>query len=198
VIAAGTLDRGNSLLAVYGRGAGSETVGAEPLTDAAGSPSWRTFTLTPPAGADSVRIEATDALAGIHGWLAFSAPVVSRPVAVRELVPPAAPVAVAWQVAFGFPCLRPSAVVHGVTEPPAFGVLRAAQPLGGLGDIAWHGPRGGVFAQVPRTQSVLQLATVGPADPYLQVYAFGSPLARDAYTLTTAPRTVAGGSVAVR
>jgi hypothetical protein len=107
-------------------------------------------------------------------------------------------VAVAWQVAFGFPCLRPPAVVHGVTEPPAFGVLRAAQPLGGLGDIAWHGPRGGVFAQVPRTQSVLQLATVGPADPYLQVYAFGSPLARDAYTLTTAPRTVAGGSVAVR
>jgi hypothetical protein len=196
VIAAGTLDRGNALTAVYG--AGSETVGAQPLTDTAASPSWRTFTLAPPAGADTVRIEATDALAGVHGWLAFSAPVVARPVAVSELVPPTAPVALAWQVAFGFPCLRPSTVVHGLTEPPTFGVLRGAQPLGGLGDIAWLGGRGGVFAQVLHTQSALQLATVAPADPYLQVYVFDTPLARDAYTLTTTPRSVAGASTAVR
>jgi hypothetical protein len=113
-------------------------------------------------------------------------------------VPPTAPVALAWQAAFGFPCLRPSAVVHGLTEPPAFGVLRAAQPLGGLGDIAWQGARGGVFTQVLRTQSALQLATVPPADPYLQVYVFDTPLARDAYTLTTTPRSVAGASTAVR
>jgi hypothetical protein len=196
VIAAGTLDRGNSLRAVYG--AGSATLGTEQLTDSAASPSWRTFVLTPPAGADSVRIEAVDALAGPHGWLAFSAPVAARPVPVSELVPRGAPVALAWQVAFGFPCLRPATVAHGVTEPPSFGVLRAAHPLGGLGDSAWQGSRGGVFAQVPHTRSVLQLATVAPVDPHLQVYVFGTPLARDAYTLTTAPRTVAGASPAVR
>jgi arabinosyltransferase C len=196
VIAAGTLDRGNSLVAAYGATEGAEIVpvGAEPLTDAAGSPSWRTFVLSPPAGADAVRIEAADRLAGQHEWLAFSAPVVARPVAVSEIVSPDEPVALAWQVAFGFPCLRPSAVVHGITEPPEFGVLRAGESLGGLGDVAWQGARGGVFAQVVRTQSVLQLATVAPADPYLQVYAFGTPLARDAYTLTAPPRTVWGGS----
>jgi hypothetical protein len=196
VIAAGALDRGNSLTAVYG--AGSATVGTEPLTDAAASPSWRTFALTPPAGADSVRIEAVDALAGTHGWLAFSAPVAARPVPVSDLVPRGAPVALSWQVAFGFPCLRPPTVAHGVTESPAFGVLRAAHPLGGLQDSAWQGARGGVFAQVQHTRSVLQLATVAPADPYLQVYAFGTPLSRNAYTLTTAPRTVAGASLDVR
>lgn len=76
VIAAGTLDRGNALTAVYGRGL--EPVGVQPLTDAAASPSWRTFTLTPPVGADTVRLEATDALAGAHGWLAFSAPAAAR------------------------------------------------------------------------------------------------------------------------
>jgi hypothetical protein len=97
-------------------------------------------------------------------------------------------------VAFGFPCLRPSAAVHGVTEPPEFAVLRAGESLGGLGDVAWRDARGGVYAQVPRTQSVLQLATVPPADPYLQVYAFDTRLARDAYTLTATPRTVWGGS----
>jgi hypothetical protein len=196
VIAAGTFDRGNALTAVYRRGLA--TVGVQPLTDAAASPSWRTFTLAPPAGADAVRLEATDALAGTHGWLAFSAPAVARPVPVSELAPRQTPVALSWQVAFGFPCLRPSAVVHGITEPPAVGVLRAAQPLGGLSDLAWQGARGGVFAQVPRTQSVLQLATVAPADPYLQVYVFGSPLARSAYALEVTTRTVAGGSVAVR
>lgn len=196
VIAAGTLDRGNALTAVYGRG--QAPVGAQPLTDGVASPVWRTFTLDPPAEADTVRIEAVDALAGTHGWLAFSAPAAARPVPVSELAPPQTPVALAWQVAFGFPCLRPAAVVHGVTEPPALGVLRGSQPLGGLGDIAWQPARGGVFAQVPRTQSVLQLATVAPADPYLQVFVFGSPLARDAYALTTQPRTVAGASTAVR
>jgi hypothetical protein len=196
VVAAGTLDRGNSLTAVYR--AGSATVGTEPLTDTAAAPSWRTFTLSPPAGADSIRIEAVDALAGTHGWLAFSAPVLARPVPVSELVPRGAPVALSWQVAFGFPCLRPPTVAHGVTESPAFGVLRAADPLGGIQDSAWQGARGGVFAQVQHTRSVLQLATVAPADPYLQVYVFGTPLSRNAYTLTTAPRTVAGASLAVR
>ena len=71
-------------------------------------------------------------------------------------------------------------------------MLRAAAPLGGLGDITWQPGRGGVFGQVTRTQSVLALATVGPVDPYVQVYALDTVLSRDAYTVTTRTRTVGG------
>ena len=56
--------------------------------------------------------------------------------------------------------------------------------LSGFSDGAWQPSRGGAFAQVPRTQSVLELAMVQPADPDVQVAVFGSALARDRYTLT--------------
>ncbi|OLT14676.1 hypothetical protein BJF78_17770 [Pseudonocardia sp. CNS-139] len=62
-------------------------------------------------------------------------------------------VAPAWQSAFAFPCQRPAAVVNGLTEPPAFAVLRADEPLGAMGDQAWQPERGGVFGQVPRSRS---------------------------------------------
>jgi hypothetical protein len=66
-----------------------------------------------------------------------------------------------------------------------------------LNDLAWQAPQGGVFGQVARTQSVLQLATVGPVTPYIQVYAFGTHLGRDGYILSIDRRTVAGASTAV-
>ena len=79
-----------------------------------------------------------------------------------------------------------------ITEPATCAITRAADPddppLAGLADMAWQADRGGVYAHVPRSQSVLALPTVGPVDPYLRVYAFTSPLARDAYVL------VPGGS----
>jgi hypothetical protein len=65
-----------------------------------------------------------------------------------------------------------------------------------LTDAAWQASQGGVFGQVTRTQSVQQLATVGPVTPYIQVYAFGTGLGRDGYTLSTDQRTVAGASIA--
>jgi hypothetical protein len=63
--------------------------------------------------------------------------------------------------------------------------------------MAWAADRGGVYAQVPRSQSVLALPTDGPGDPYVRVYAFTSPLARDAYVLTRGGRTVAGADAGV-
>ena len=63
--------------------------------------------------------------------------------------------------------------------------------------MAWQADRGGVYAQVPRSQSVLALPTVGPVDPYLRVYAFTSPLARDAYVLVPGGRTVSGADAGV-
>ncbi|MHA6784100.1 arabinosyltransferase domain-containing protein [Pseudonocardia saturnea] len=193
VLAAGTLAEGTALTAVYADAAG-RPVFSEALADGVRSPHWRTLRLAPPPGAATVRLEAVDATGAAHGWLAFGVPAVARAVLLRDLLPADAPVALGWQLAFGYPCQRQPAVLNGITEPPAYAVLRAEAPLGGLDDIAWQPGRGGVFGQVPRSRSVLQLATVGPVDPYIQVYALGTELRRDAYSVTTRPRTVGGAA----
>ena len=196
VVAAGTLSDGNSLAAVYGRRSGDSVIpaGTEPLTDTARAPPWRTFVLTPPDGADVVRLDAVDATGAIHGWLAFTAPAAARPVVLQEFLPDEAPVALGWQLAFGYPCQRQPEVVNGITEPPSYAVLWGEEARSGLDDIAWQTGRGAVFGQVARTQSVLQLSTVGPVDPHIQVYTFGTRLGRDGYTLSTDRRTVSGAS----
>ena len=97
------------------------------LTDAAHDPSWRTVALEPTAGADLVRLVGVDVSGAIHGWLAFSAPVVARPVALADLLPRDAPVALGWPLAFGWPCQRQPGIVNGITEPAAFGVLWGAK-----------------------------------------------------------------------
>ncbi|MPZ64098.1 MAG: hypothetical protein GEU83_00745 [Pseudonocardiaceae bacterium] len=193
VLAAGRLTGGNGLTAVYGRRFGDTVVptATESLTDTAPGPSWRTLVLTPAGGADVVRLEAMDATGAGHGWLAFTAPATAHPVALDEFLPDGAPVALGWQLAFAHPCLRQPRVVDGITEPPAYAVLWA-RSTAGLDGIAWQPRRGGVFGQVTRTQSVLRLATVGPSDPNVEVYEFGTDLRRDAYTLTVDRRTVPG------
>jgi hypothetical protein len=199
VIAAGSLADRVTLTAEYGRRSGDtvEPAGTEELTDAAHDPSWRTRTLTPSAGADVVRLVGVDASGAIHGWLAFSAPVVARPVTLADFLPRAAPVALGWPLAFGWPCQRQPGIVNGITEPAAFGVLWGAKgALSGFSDGAWQPSRGGAFAQVSRSQSVLELATVQPVDPNVQVTVFGSPLGRDRYTLMERRRTEAGASTA--
>ena len=150
--------------------------------------------LTPPDGADVVRLDAVDATGAIHGWLAFTAPAAARPVVLQEFLPDEAPVALGWQLAFGYPCQRQPEVVNGITEPPSYAVLWGEEARSGLDDIAWQTGRGAVFGQVARTQSVLQLSTVGPVDPHIQVYTFGTRLGRDGYTLSTDRRTVSGAS----
>lgn len=199
VIAAGTLSDGNSLTATYGRALTGGAVGevaSEELTDAARDPAWRTLVLDPPAGADTVRLDGVDASGYVNGWLAFSAPAVARPVALTGLIPADAPVAVGWQHAFNYPCLAQSRIVDGITEAPAYAVVWGDTALSGLGDIAWLTARGGVFGQVTRSQSVLQLATVRPADSAVQVYVFGTELARGAFTMDEGSRTEAGAAVA--
>jgi hypothetical protein len=198
VLAAGTLTDGNSLDAVYGVRSGDSviTVGSQPLTGIARDPSWRTFALTAPEGADVVRLQAVDVTGALHGWLAFTAPAAARPVVLQEFLPEQAPVALGWQLAFAYPCQRQPHVVNGITEAPSYAVLWGDGALAGLNDPAWQAPQGGAFGQVARTQSVLQLATVSPVSPYIQVYAFGTRLGRDGYTLSTDRRTVAGASTA--
>jgi hypothetical protein len=198
VIAAGSLADGVQLRAEYGRRAGDavEAAGSEVLTDAAQDPSWRTLTLDPATGADVVRLVGVDASGAIHGWTAFSAPVVARPVALADFLPRDAPVALGWPLAFGWPCQRQPGIVNGITEPAAFGVLWGASgTLSGFSDGAFQPPRGGAFAQLSRSQSVLQLATVPPVDPNVQVVVFSSPLGRDRYTLLEDRRTESGTAV---
>jgi hypothetical protein len=204
VLAAGTLENGNSLTAVYGRRDGTgvtafdEDDQQQELTDNAHDTTWRTFTLTPPPGADVVQLQAVDGNGAIHGWLAFSAPAVQRAVPLARYLPADAPVAVAWQFAFAYPCQRQPAVVDGITEPVRYAVLWANDPeqkLAGMRDNTWVAGRGGLFAQVPRSQSVQQLAMAPGTDPHIQVYRFVSDLARSAYTVTRDRRTVWGASI---
>jgi hypothetical protein len=199
VLAAGSLDQGTTLTARYARrSAAPDELGGEPLTDPARSAAWRTFTLTPPRGAELVRLEAVDASAAGLGWLAFTAPAVQRSVPLADLLDTAGPTALGWQLAFGFPCQRIPAVVDGLTESPDFAVLRGELALEGVADLAWSPRQGGVFGHVPRSRPMLQLATVGPVDPYLQVYRFADGgLRRDGYRVTVGSREVAGYDIGV-
>lgn len=199
LLAAGSLSDGSRLTVEYGRrvGGGVEGAGTDILDDGGRDPSWRTLTPVVPAGVDVMRVNGVDASGAIGGWLAFSAPAAARPVPLSTFLPRDAPVAVAWQHAFAYPCQRQPGIVNGITEPAAFAVLwGGGSGPSGLRDATWQAFRGGAFAQVPRSQSVLQLATVAPVSPNTEVYVFGSDLGRDRYTLTNDRRTVGGASTA--
>lgn len=195
VLAAGALTQGNSLTAEYA-GADGAPAGTEELDDGVRDPSWRTLTLDPPAGAELVRLHAVDGETALHGWLAFAAPALASPVALADYLPRDAPVGLAWQLAFGYPCQRQPIVLHGITETPAYAVLYGGGSMSGFADGTWQTFRGGAFAQVPRVMSVQQLAVLPGVDPNIWVYAFDTELARDAYTLTETTRSVGGATAA--
>ena len=155
VLAAGNLvaGGGTALTAVYGRRAdGSVTpLDRVPLADDASSPHWRTFPLRPPAGADAVRIEATDTTDALHGWLAFTAPALARTVPLSTLLPPAAPVALGWQVAFAHPYAATGRGRrgHGARHVRRHPRRRPGRPAAGRPGRHGLGPpdRGGIYAQ---------------------------------------------------
>ena len=189
------------LTAEYGRRSGDvvEPAGTESLTDAAHDPSWRTLTLEPPAGRGpgAAGGRSTSPARSTAGWRS-PPPSLARPDDARR-VPARAPrpsrSAGRWRSpspasaspgsSTGSPSRRRSRCCGARTARCA-----------GFADGAWQPSRGGAFAQVPRSQSVLQLATVEPADPDVQVDVFGSDLGRDRYTLTEDKRTVSGASTA--
>ena len=100
----------------------------------------------------------------------------------------------AWPIAFNYPCVTQPAMVDGITQSPQYAVLWGDESLSGFDDGAWKSFRGGAFAQVPRTQSVQQLAVVPGTDPNVQVYSFATPFAPRAYTVTRTSRDTPGGS----
>ncbi|MGH3909453.1 MAG: arabinosyltransferase domain-containing protein, partial [Pseudonocardiaceae bacterium] len=85
-------------------------------------PGWRDYRLglagRPAAGADAVRLVATDADVTDEGWLAFSAPRVPHLSPMTGLVTPTVPVFLDWPVGFVHPCVRPFAIHDGIAEMP--------------------------------------------------------------------------------
>jgi arabinosyltransferase C len=174
------------------------------LDDGGRDPRWRSVLLETPPQAQFVRLHAVDDSAGSGGWLAFAAPAVQKLVPLRTMLDempargPRAedrPVALAWQIAFGYPCLRQPRIVDGVSEPPAAAVLWANNPFDGTRDGTWQAFRGGIHGQVLRSQSPLQLAARikgMPTERRTEVLLFDSPLATDAYRLSTDDRVTSG------
>ncbi|MGY1781209.1 arabinosyltransferase domain-containing protein [Geodermatophilus sp. SYSU D01036] len=194
LLAAGRLGEGNELRAEYARpgggdGSAPEVVGEQALTDDVDQPRWRTAVLDPADaradGATLVRLLARDRSGGAGGWLAFTAPAVLPWVPLTDVLPPDATVAVAWQVAFLFPCQQQPVVRSGVTEPVTYGVLWG-EGADGPADNTWQVYRGGLFAPVQRTSAVTEYAvdlSGSPGVRSIQVFRFDLPFATDAYDL---------------
>jgi len=184
----------NELTAEYAAGP-NQPLAAQRLDDHADTPTWRTLRLHPPRGARFVRLTAVDASTDPGGWLAMAAPAVQRATPLRVLLSPDEPVAIAWQVALQFPCLRRPKVVDGITEQPTAAVLWTQRPLGGTSDNTWQPFRGGLFGQVPRDQASLGLATLiagHPDERRIEVLLFASPVGRGGYTVRVGERTSPG------
>ncbi len=93
----------------------------------ADGPGWRDYRLglasRPSAGADAVRLVATDADITDDGWLAFSAPRVPVLSSLTDLVAPTPPVFLDWPVGFVHPCVRPFGIRNGIAEIPQYRLL---------------------------------------------------------------------------
>jgi arabinosyltransferase C len=93
----------------------------------ADGPGWRDYRLglagRSSAGADAVRLVATDADVTDDGWLAFSAPRVPVLSSLTDLVAPTPPVFLDWPVGFVHPCVRPFVIRNGIAEIPQYRLL---------------------------------------------------------------------------
>jgi arabinosyltransferase C len=100
------------------------TIGGRATGD---GPGWRDYRLglagRPSAGADAVRLVATDADVTDDGWLAFSAPRVPVLSSLTDLVAPTPPVFMDWPVGFVHPCVRPFAIRDGIAEIPQYRLI---------------------------------------------------------------------------
>ncbi|HEY6422229.1 MAG TPA: arabinosyltransferase domain-containing protein [Pseudonocardiaceae bacterium] len=128
---AGTLSRLTPLVAEFGRRTelGFQVVDRQQIGGqaTANGPGWRDYRLgvagRPAAGADAVRLLATDADVTDEGWLAFSTPRVPVLSSMTDLVAPTPPVFMDWPVGFVHPCVRPFAIRNGIAEVPQYRLL---------------------------------------------------------------------------
>ena len=175
VLVSGDLtEGGNQLTVEYGRTSATTVLplGSAVVTDDVQSQAWRTRALPAPvgptAGADAVRLVGADSTTGVEGWLAFTGPSVVPVVPLSEQLPADDAVAVAWQLAFLFPCQRQPEISDGITEPVQHAVLWGDEEVNGIEDATWQLERGGLFAPTRYDSSVTFLGGAFPDFPDIE------------------------------
>ena len=114
-------------------------------------PGWRDMHLSPaqiPAGAEQVRITATDGTTDPAGWLAVSGPRLRQVIPLTEYMQDRAPTYVDWSMTWNMPCLRDLPQVGGgLVEAPAY-LITPPGSMGFGGTAAFERGIGGAFAGV--------------------------------------------------
>ena len=107
-----------------------------------------------------------------------------------------AAVGLSWQLAFHFPCQHQPVISNGISEPISYAVQWSATPFQMLTiEGSWHPWRGGLFGQVPRSQSMTLLTARFRDFPDLkgtQVYRMTAPYPTNQFRLTTTKTTQLG------
>ncbi|PRY51882.1 arabinosyltransferase C [Geodermatophilus tzadiensis] len=194
VLVSGKLDgEGNRLTVEYGRSSDDgepAVVSSAEIQDGTQAAIWRTVALDVgpelAAGADAVRLVAEDGTTTSPGWLAVTGPSVVPVVALSDYTPADAPVGVAWQFSWLFPCERQLDITSGITEPMQYAVMWGDRGVQGVADATWQFNRGGLFAPTLRTSSVTLVGGAfrdWPGIRDVQVYRVVAPYAADAYDL---------------
>ncbi len=204
VSVSGRTDRGNNLVLEFGRAryAGVTTLGARvpydrvrPNQDHLDGPPdyrpWRSIGLDAaqvPAGADRVRIRATDATTDPDGWLAVTGPRLRSVVGFTEFLAGRGPVLVSWPQAFLFPCVRNIVgVADGLAGAPRV-VIEAPRRLGRLSAVTTAQDQGGDFAAIRPFGRLYEVPTRLAGHPDVDWGALqlsADTAARDAYQHTT-------------
>ncbi|GAB2652973.1 arabinosyltransferase domain-containing protein [Saccharopolyspora gloriosae] len=149
---------------------------------------WRLITVDAadlPAGADRVRLRATDATTDEQGWLAFGGPAVRDVVPLRDVLDGGVPALVDWPISFLFPCyVDYPRVSHGTADSPGLLIT----PPGGEGSMAFDPSYGGVFTGVPAQSRRWETPSRLRGDPgftWGHVLSVSYDLDRDVYDRTT-------------
>ncbi|PRY51933.1 arabinosyltransferase C [Geodermatophilus tzadiensis] len=194
VSAAGRTGGANVLELEFGRsddGGGVTALERRPLGDgAAGASAWRPLSVTAdavPAGADRVRVLATDAATDAGGWLAVTGPRVRSAEGLQEFLAGRGTVLPEWPLSWHFPCVRDVPVVaDGLAETPDV-LLAAPSAYSGLAAIAYAPGQGGSFAGIAlaaRQEAPSRLAGTAQED-WGSVQLLDYRMARDAYDRRT-------------
>lgn len=184
---------------------------------------WRTVTVPAaevPAGADRVRLRATDDRTDTGGWIAFTGPRVVAPEPLDRWLADRGPVLVDWAIAFAWPCAGElPRVAGGIAQTPGAVITTPTAPFDPVpgerttnpsppGDIVperWTGGTaglflgqdpGGSFAGLEAVGSLRELDTRLPDEPgrrwgRVLVPDLGD-LETDRYDVATGTRTVPG------
>ncbi|WP_168200537.1 arabinosyltransferase domain-containing protein [Allokutzneria sp. NRRL B-24872] len=125
------------------------------------TPQWRDVRLDvrdAVAGADSIRLVATDGSSGTGGWLAFTPPKAPVLVPMREVVTDTDPTIVDWPVAAVFPCNRPASLALGAVELPRYRIAPGGV-TSGLAGMSYAADSAGPFAPVTAVATQTPLPT---------------------------------------